>query len=224
MPDVPNRDDLEKELARKLGRLNRVHMARLLELLGDPPDMLNVPPEFWEEAGEELAAVIRPFAADVYLAAAQRLLDDPTMGVIGVEWGLVNQRAAEWARQYSFDLVTGINDTSRAAIREAVENFFAQQQTIGELRKKLGEIYSPVRAEMIATTEVTRAAAQGELEFQNQLSALGVQTRQVWQTNIDERVCPICQPRHRKPQGEGWTDPPPAHVRCRCWLNLEFVQ
>ena len=223
MPDIPNRDELEAELAKLLGRLNRRHLMRLLEYLGDPPDINNVPESFWRIAGEELGTAIRPFVEKVYLESAERLMNETP---IGVDWNIVNQNAFQWADAYTYDLVSGINATSRQAIQQAVGGFFTQQMTLGELEAKLGSIYSPIRAEMIARTEVTRAAVEGERTFVDELGKQGVTMVETWQTREDELVCPICGPLADHKLDDGWTraDGPPAHPRCRCWTIFELEQ
>lgn len=221
MSDIPNRDELERQLARTLGKLQRSQMARLLEYMGDPPSLDRVPAEFWDEIGGELADALRPFLGTVYTDAAQRMIES---GPVGVEWTLINQRAADWARQYTFELVRGINDRSRAALQEMVGGYFEQGQTIGELEERISTLYGPVRAEMIATTEITRAAVQGERAVADELRAEGINLVEVWQTQNDERVCELCGPLHDMPEGEGWTkaDGPPRHVRCNCWTVHEI--
>ena len=227
MADIPNRDQLERILARKLAGLNRRQLGQLLELMGDPPKIENVPLSFWDDAGKELAQVVTPFSERVYLEAAERMLESVP---IGVDWNLVNESASIWAREYSYELVGKINTTSQRAVSRAVANFYDQGLTMGELTDRLGSIYSPVRAEMIAQTEVTRAAAAGEYEVVSELAKDGIKMVAVWETNNDEIVqrCPICWPRHGKKEGDGWTrnagihQEPPAHPRCRCWINHEF--
>ena len=215
--------DWEADLGKDLAKLLRAQMGQLLEILGDPPDINNVSPSFWTESGEVLQAALARNFQGIYVAAAQQILDAQP---IGVDWGIVNQNAANWARRYSFDLVSGITDTTRNAISDAVAAFFERQQTIGDLRAVLSEIYGPVRADMIAATEVTRAAVQGELGVVQELERQGVQMQAIWETNVDERVCPICAPLQgttRDRWGLAYPSGPPAHVRCRCWLNHEFV-
>jgi hypothetical protein len=158
---------------------------------------------------------------------------------IGVDWALVNQDAADWASRYVGQLVKDISDTTQRSIGRAVSDYFTDTETIGDLddtetigdldkslarmTDKFGRIFGPVRAEMIAVTEVTRASAQGELAVANRLKAEGIEMRKVWRTNRDELVCPICAPLQDTEESE-WRasapDGPPAHPRCRCFLSL----
>ena len=217
--DVPRREKWERDLARVLGKLNRSHMARLLEYLGDPPRIENVPPGFWDEAGEDLRKALGPILEEVYVEQAAELIQGLP---VGVDWALINEAAVEWARRYSFELVTGINSTSRRALQKAVSSYFEMGLTRADLEGRLVNIFGPVRAEMIAVTEVTRAASQGEMAIAQDLRGQGISMVAIWQTNNDELVCPICGPRHGKKRGDGWDDPPPAHPRCRCWINHEL--
>ncbi len=217
MADIPNRDELERQLARTLGRLQRSQMARLLEYMGDPPSLERVPPEFWDEIGGELADALRPFLGTVYTDAAQRMIE---AGPVGIEWALINQRAADWARQYTFELVKGINEHTRDALQHAVSGYFEQGQTIGELEEQISGLFGAVRAEMISVTEVTRAAAEGERGIADELRKEGIDMVPVWQTNNDELVCPQCGPRHNQVIKDGIY--PPYHPRCRCWAVHEL--
>jgi len=81
-------------------------------------------------------------------------------------------------------------------------------------------IGSPIRAEMIAVTEVTRAASEGEQAVARELARQGIIMTPFWNTNRDELVCPICEPRNNQEITDGMF--PPAHPRCRCWVNYEL--
>lgn len=220
--DLSNRPEWERKLARAIARCNQEALRQLLEYLGDPPDLLRVPIGFWDGAGAELLMAIRPIMEEIFLYQAEMML---TTVPIGVDWALVNAAAARWVREYGGLLIKEITDTSRRSVRDAVGDFFEDQLTMGELRGRLERIFGPVRAETIAATEVTRAAVEGERESVRELEKHGVEFVEIWQTENDEMVCPICGPRHGKKEGDGWTteDGPPAHPRCRCWTNHEVV-
>jgi hypothetical protein len=80
MPDIPNRDQLERKIARLLGRFNKTQLDELLELMGNSPNMNKVPPSFWTESEQALAAELIPVSEDVYLEAAARVLDEVPVG------------------------------------------------------------------------------------------------------------------------------------------------
>jgi hypothetical protein len=223
MPDVILRDELERKLGRELGKLQQDQMARLLEYMGDPPQLERVPPEFWNTIGEELLGVLRPFLSKLYLDQAAEFLGSQS---IGVDWALINTQAVNWAGQYSFDLVKGITDNTRTALQSAVSGYYQTAgQTIGELQDKIAPLFGPVRAESISVTEITRASVQGEQGIVDQIMAdnSSLEDDPEWSTNNDDRVCAICGPRNGKRLSSGvWTTPPPAHIRCRCRLNHKF--
>ncbi len=229
MPDIPNRDELEKKIARLLGKYNQQQLGELLEMMGNSPKMAKIPPSYWTESQQALAAELIPFSEDVYLEAAQRVLDDVP---VGVDWSLVNQNAADWAVRDVGRLVREITETTRKRIGGAVSSYFTEAETIGDLEKQLsrmhdrfGGIFGPKRAEGIAVTEITRAAAEGERATVRELKKEGIEMMEVWQTNNDELVCPTCGPRHGKKENTNWTrdQGPPAHPRCRCWVNHELL-
>jgi len=222
MPDIPGRDELERQYGRVMAGILRRQMGELLELMGDPPDLSRVPPDFWARHGKEAEAKLRPFGEKVYLEGAERMLAEVP---VGVDWALVNEGAMRWANQYTFDLVTGINETSRRVLQTSIPRYFEEAMTQGELRSRLSGTFGPVRAEMIARTEVTRAAVEGERatvrEADKLLSKHGIDPMiPVHQTRNDELVCPVCGPRHNKEIKDDIY--PPLHPRCRCWVTYRL--
>ena len=234
MADVINRDSLEAELARRFSRLSSKHRKELMILLGNPPSYANVPMSFWQKITSDLNGSFAPILTDIFMDQAEYLVSTLP---IGVDWGLVNQRAIQWAQQYTYDLVSGITGTTQQVIRESVSRFFEQSMTQGDLEKMIGRAFGPVRSEMIAVTEVTRAASEAEIMVSEQLADEGVKMIAVWKTRNDERVCPICGPLNEK-RADGytgkrrpyWNNPatgdrlekPPAHPRCRCSMGWEL--
>lgn len=148
-------------------------------------------------------------------------------GVLDVAvWDLANEAAASWAEWYGDHLVgeAAMNTTPR--IQKLVADWIRNGEPFHVLREKIinGYWYSESRANTIAVTEVTRAFAEGNLHAWRQA---GVTDGKRWNTALDEMVCPICAPLHRKivsldgqwmSNGETLTAPP-AHPRCRCWLT-----
>ncbi len=221
MADVANREDLEAQIARLVGRVLGSQRKQIVEWLGDPPKAENITAERWEELAKEMRGALGPELQKLFISQAEAMLADVPAGV---DWALVNKAAADWASRYTFELVKGITDNSRAALQSAVSAYFEQGQTIGQLEDAIAPTFGPVRAEAIAVTEVTRAAMEGEAETVKELAAEGIEMVAVWQTRNDELVCTICGPRHNKKQGDGWDKEEPAHPRCRCWVNHELVK
>lgn len=221
MADLASRAEWEARLARANGKLGQQALNEIMDALGDPPSAGNITPALWEKLSAAQLEVLVPVLRDIYLESAKQMLD---ASPIGVDWGLVNKDAIEWSQKYGFELVTGINETSRQGLQSAIGNFFSEKWTMGDLRGALEGTFGPVRAEMIAATEVTRAAVEGELSVVAGIRAQGIDMVAVWATSNDEYVCPICGPLDGTKQGEDWDDPPPVHPRCRCWVNHEFVE
>lgn len=229
------RDKWEARLARIVARLSAEQKRRVTDLLGDPPDLTRLTPKFWDDAGSDWREALQPELERVYLDMASEFLSGQT---VGVDWALMNKAAADWARSYSFELVKGINANTAAALQSKVGQFFETPTTLDSLRKSIAPLYGPARAEMIAITEVTRAATMGEAAAVNLLADQGVNMEAVWHTSNDERVCYLCGPANGMSEydeirddpynGQTWMalypDGPPAHPRCRCVLGHRLVK
>lgn len=162
----------------------------------------------------------------------------------GFDWTLANQSAAEWVESYTFDLVTGITDTTMERLQIAIPEWINNGDPLQSLYDDLTPMFGRSRAELIASTEVTRAYAEGNAQAYR---ASGVVRAMEWRTANDEKVCPECGPlgglhndgggQSPKPLGHQigavselsnpkFTHPvtgkvyglPPAHPRCRCWV------
>jgi len=231
------RETIEQKLIRKVGAVQRAQLGHILELLGDPPNINNLTPAFWESAAKELVAAIQPLLVEAQIEQAQEILDDNP--AIGVDWAVVNKEAMDWANKYTFDLVKGINDTSRELLQSSVSSYFEQEMTIGQLEDLLAPSFGPMRAEMIAVTEVTNAASHGESDVLHQIQEQGIEMEATFETNDDEKVCDICGPLDGK-VADGFDDdgepywvhpdsgekygPPSLHPRCRCWWTMGFKE
>lgn len=216
MVDLPNRDGWEVQLVQRLSREFGTIRRETLDLLGEPPDFDKITPQFWEALQRRLMGAILPTLVDVF--EAQVLAVSESVG-IGFDMDIINEAATEWARRYTFDLVRGINDTSARRLQGIISNFYEAGVDMGATRREIAKLFGPVRAEMIATTEVTRASVQGELEAQTDIQRQGLVVVSIHETNADDRVCPICGPR----DGQVIDDEryPPLHVGCRCWIRTE---
>jgi SPP1 gp7 family putative phage head morphogenesis protein len=136
-------------------------------------------------------------------------------GPLAIDWELANNDAAEWALRYGYELVRGLLNTTRQRLVVEIDRFIRNSETLPQLVKRLEPLFGPVRAEMVAVTEVTRAYAEGNAAAWR---ASGVIQKREWRTANDELVCPWCGPRNGRQYALDDRDgTPPAHPRCRCW-------
>lgn len=213
-----DREALEAELARRIGKVNQAALGVLLSALGDPPLIDNLTNNVWQGLADQYSTAILPELERMFESAAAAMLSE--MG-IGVEWSLINERAAQWASTYGYNLIKDINAANVRQVQKAVESFYRQKWTLGDLKQKLQSIFGPVRAEMIAITETTRAASEGVRGYVEELRRQGAKLQGRINTSQDDRVCPICGPKDGKdPDVEGY---PPYHISCRCWVGFEAL-
>jgi len=94
-----------------------------------------------------------------------------------------------------------------------------------ELIQMIEPVVGAKRAETVAITAATEAAAAGVRAYRDGMRAEhNLEYVMIWETANDERVCPICGALHGKREDEwGGRSGPPAHPRCRCGVRLERV-
>jgi hypothetical protein len=234
MPILNAREEFERALAREFTAAGKQALKRLYALMGDPPDPANVPAKFWRELDKDMRDRFEPVLKDIYMASVKTFANE--MPFASVDWNLANAQAAQWAKAYSFKLVKQIDATTQAKLQDIFDGFFREKgTTVGDLRKLVAAevkdlevrmkdgttrlLTSAERAKLIATTEVTRAATQAEVDQAKALAKDGIEMIAIWDTQRDNKVCEICRPRDGKKQGDGWTAPPPAHPGCYCALR-----
>jgi SPP1 gp7 family putative phage head morphogenesis protein len=184
----------------------------------------------WDALGQRLFRVLLPgleeaSAAGVELAAAQFY----ELAGYTVDWSMVHGESLRWARERAGELVgtraekehPSILRVTRQNVKEAVTNWIEAGEPLEQLVQKLEPTFGRERADMIATTEITRARYEGNLLAYREA---GVEEHE-WDTARDSYVCEICIPMQgvRARVGEQFLHPengnyykPPAHPRCRC--------
>lgn len=215
MADLADRAAREAALARRLGRAMSEARKLLLQAVEDGV----VTDDEWQAIAGAFQSALQMELEGTALAAGMAASE--ALGV-GVDSAALHARAIEWARQYSYDMVTKLSETNRSLLQQTISDYFAERLTLADVEVRLTQAFGPVRAEMISVTEITRAVSQGEIAFQDELRQMGLQPVLVWATSADDVVCVICGPLNGKAEGDGWTYPPPAHPRCRCWISTEL--
>ena len=214
------RDSSERSLAKKLARALAATKRKILGLVegavANPIDEL-----FWEAEATVLGIILN----DELIVAGYDAIDAELADIafVGIDIATASAEVNEFISSYTFDLVKGINATTRKNIQGALDAYFTGEgTTIGELANALTGQFGASRAEGIAVTEVTRAYSAGQSAVLKGLEEVGFEMAEVWNTNHDEVTCKICKPLNDKVRDDGWTEPPPAHPRCRCWTTLEI--
>lgn len=171
---------------------------------------------------DSLKAALLPELTSLAMEQALREMD-----AIGVAFdpAVINTAASAWARAYAGELITGLTETTRGLVEQAIAQYVETPgMTLGDLERLLEPAFGPARAEMIAITEVTRAYSQATQIYQEMLGRAGLKMERVWHTSVDDRVCEICGPLDGKPESQWGGIEPPAHVRCRCWTTLRMAR
>lgn len=164
---------------------------------------------FWQAERQRMFEILFPVILDAARDGALR-----ASGVIGldVSWDLINERAQAWANGYTYQLVSGINATSERLLQKSVSDWIASGARLDVLTETIEPMFGPIRAGMIAVTEVTRAYSEG-----NRVAweASGVVGEYEFRTAQDDLVCPVCGPEDGKRYALGDTShAPPLHVNC----------
>ena len=200
--------------------------------------------EFIGDVAAELETQVKEIQREttMYDRLRRALLESVDLGVfvaveqlesvgLGMDWTLVNEDARAWAQNHIGTLIGGIDETTLARTRSAVATWIQNGEPLPMLIEDLAPIFGPQRAQLIASTEVTRAYAEAN---QRVYREAGIRYME-WRAAADELMCPICGALNNQIVGiddnfDNALDSeirtqfrvnfrlPPAHPRCRCWI------
>ena len=180
-------DEYQDNVAASMRRLSQTVVSGLdAQTVRDIERLLPAEPGYLREALEELLSASAGRGARAAIEKMKQVY-------IGVDWALVNEDARDWARRYSYDLVSLLDDNSRVMLQEAVSRWVESGAPMDALVDDVARIFGTERAKLIAVTEATRAYAEGSFTG---YEAAGFN--------------------RRPPEA----DRPPAHPGCRCWVSL----
>jgi hypothetical protein len=140
---------------------------------------------------------------------------------------MTSPAAVDFLSKRAAELVTGINDTSRAALRDLITAAVKDGKSYDSLATSIGEMFdsfSDYRSRTIAVTEIGNAFEEGALLASQALEAGGLVMEKSWLTAGDDKVEEECQANAEAgwiPLGEDFPsgDPRPlAHPNCRCTM------
>lgn len=223
---MKSRQEAERRLAKAIQQKFGGKAAEAVRLLGNPPDIANIPDSFWAEMGADLRSALEPelaaIAGESGSALKQMALAKAKKQLVKVDWKQANQAASSWAKDYSFDLVKQLNANSQAALQTAVSGYYQDSQTLDQLAAGIEDIFGPYRSAMIAITETTRASVEGDKAVAAEIEAASsIRMTSIFHTEVDETVCEECGPMDGKEVDE--SDYPPLHPNCRCYITWEMA-
>lgn len=176
MPDIPDRQQTEAELAAAILVVFVAYEERMLQLLGDPPNARAIGAGFYDALAVDIQRAVTPTLTRVYREGAGRAvgqLSGAAVGGVAVlidEGALARQLAAaeaesaRWAaeqgKKIAADLARRMREEVNAAARTAVV-------TGATMAEESDVIFS---SESIASTEVTRANTAGERNVAERIS------------------------------------------------------
>lgn len=154
-------------------------------------------------------------------AAMNNSGDQVTQNILS-ERNLINPDALAYAKARSAELVTDIDDSTRGMLQDLIGDALEQNKNYNDIADLIekSNIFSPQRAQLIATTEVRMAHGQGILAGIQRGIDAGLDLKKEWLA--DEDPCPECQENEDAgpigidedfPSGD---DSYPAHPNCEC--------
>lgn len=226
MPDIRNRQTFEQLIVDELSKVLNDTRKRIIDnIYGDgfvQGDLRRIDPTILADMRREITRTLRDDLERVYVEAAETFASQLQYGVDADE---LQTRAQEWAGSYAPTLANSITTTTNNSIQRAVQNAPTLPLNRSGLFALLGQLLlGTAGSRLIATaqTEVTNAVSNGERFVSEKLKNDDMLVDLVWFTQLDERVCPVCAPRHGQVQGDGWQNEPPAHPRCRCYVGYRI--
>lgn len=172
--------------------------------------------QYWREEEDALwEAVSAVYLASLF-AGMEGGLDilPPELQTL-VNFDVLNTDALRYAKQYRFSLISKINNTTREQTQQAITDWIQSGSSLDVLESQLEPIFGETRAQMIATTEVTRIFAEGNAAA---WQSTGFVNEVQFNTAEDDRVCPYCSPLAGEVfDVDDYGHKPPIHVNCRCW-------
>ena len=227
--DVRNRAQKEALAAQGLARLLADERRELVALLGNPPDVANVPDAYWIALRDKLRRQLVNYAIIFYLLYQ----DDLSLALPALPVGVPNRqrRAAEFAASHADTIATRYTARTRDYLSQADPTGFDLDQlrrpmVPPDLSRRLVIATGPAVVERMAVGTVTGASTRSHMDLDDQFRAAGAQVSAIWRTEEDDRVCRVCGPLNGTSQ-DYWAARFPAgpgdevHPNCRCWLESD---
>ncbi len=157
-------------------------------------------------------------------------------------FNLEHPRAVHYLRDVGAEKVTGVNELTKANIRQILVESAEQGRSYSDTSERIIDRFAQFavgkpqqhidsRAHLVAVTETANAYCEGELQVIDRLEEQGQRYEMHWVTMGDDRVSDGCQTN----EDAGWIDAqmelfpsgdrrPPRFPGCRCDLEFRRVE
>lgn len=228
MAQLPDRNAVDGQLARALGKLNAKRRRQLKSMIGNPPDFSRVPDAWWQEVEDEYSAKILLFLYLIYLSTVE------------LENGDIDNAEADADAYATAAAQTAASDAIRA-MRDRLKQADAEYRKLRDELKGTGKVpkidLDDLVVDVIRDTDAGRLArgAITRTQTKGTSDVSGYSDEDLWITMEDNRVCKYCRPLHLAPRST-WAEyelnnadefpkhtaaeGPPAHGdTCRCYVR-----
>src|SRR3990172_4862315 len=93
--------------------------------------------QFWLDEDGELWNEVAPLILDIFydgLRGGEKLL--PPAARVLIDWDVVNEQAIDWLKGYHFDLIRGINETTRTQTQKVLEEWIRSGESLDVLEAR----------------------------------------------------------------------------------------
>ena len=159
--EVVNRTALERSFLRKANSLSAAHRRELLALMGNPPDVRNVPGAFWAKVEREqrdflLVLLFKIFGDN---AAAHSFGSVSDIEIAKRAQGYAAQRAQFVSRGYVSHSLARMTDLQRGFMDPRTGKPTWSKSAVEDLVR--GNVFGQPRNEALIATEFTDASVRG---------------------------------------------------------------
>lgn len=240
---------IEKKATREIQKAFRVYQKSFMKGLNDS----NIKANYFKEAlDDDLDPIFTKAELDSFKLFEKTFVDTAAAGLkagyeqavadlaLQLSFSLKNPRAVAYIGEHGAKMVSKVDDTTKAIIRDLIKNGADQGLSYNELARQLNErfkefqigkpqLHIDSRAHLIAVTELGNAYVTGNYIVGQDLRSSGIPMEKKWSTMGDTRVSPGCQVNG----GTEWIDYdkefPSGHLHplrfpgCRCDIEIRVA-
>lgn len=218
------REKIEALFGRRMRGESAKHEKELTRLLGSPPDVRNVPPEFWEQVRSDQQERLASILALIFMSSARAVGN-----VSGRDRAINGSSFSDRAEQFASDRAGFIAERMAQTTQKHLERKSQEWRNLSnrgvtipanEVHQASHIEFGDSRIQMVVTTETTKATTEGSRE--GAFTRFGSDTHQVWALGPCQHCtfCPLVTGTDIDCWGS-FVDGPPAHPNCCC--HIRFV-